>query len=232
MVRSLWGERVRINALFLFAFSSAWTREANRTIRMQNSLPPRNLVNYPPNMGSSVGNRNLCLVKNSLEGEGVEELWLLWRAETAWQWLHAHYSPLWRSIVEAMAFLSGAKSGAIRSKEAMKCPWAPLVSLALHPPPLTHTFPGLWENLRSQDLGWAGDRNANTLTMYWPHTYVSGAAAGDRMPCCIVTLKKKNLGTQLACPWASRQQKQNSHCLPESSMRTLPRSGNLVSKNK
>lgn len=74
MVRSLWGERVHINALFLFAFSSARTREANRTIRMQNSLPLRNLVNYPPNMGSSVGNRNLCLVKNSLEGEGVEEL--------------------------------------------------------------------------------------------------------------------------------------------------------------
>lgn len=134
MVRSLWGERVRINALFLFAFSSARTREANRTIRMQNSLPPRNLVNYPPNMGSSVGNRNLCLVKNSLEGEGVEELWLIWRAETAWLWLHAHYSPLWRNSVVAMAFLSGAKSGAIRSKEAIKWPWAPSESLALHPP--------------------------------------------------------------------------------------------------
>lgn len=133
-MRSLRGERVRTNALFLVAFSSARTREANRTIRMQNSVPRRNLVNYPPNMGSSVGNRNLCLVKNSLEGEGVEELWWIWRAETAWWWLHAHYAPLWRNSMVAMAFLSGAKQGEIRSKEAIKGHHSLSGRLALHPP--------------------------------------------------------------------------------------------------
>lgn len=133
-MRSLWGERVSTNALFLVAFSSARTREANRTIRMQNSIPRRNLVNYPPNMGSSVGNRNLCLVKNSLEGEGVEELWWIWRAETAWWWLHAHYAPLWRNSMVAMAFLSGAKQGEIRSKEARKGHHSLSGRLALHPP--------------------------------------------------------------------------------------------------
>lgn len=133
-MRRLWGERVHTNALFLVAFSSARTREANRTIRMQNSVPLRNLVNYPPNMGSSVGNRNLCLVKNGLEGDGGEELWWIWRAETAWWWLYAHYAPLWRNSLGAMAFLSGTKQGEIRSKEAIKWHHSLSVHLALRPP--------------------------------------------------------------------------------------------------
>jgi hypothetical protein len=59
---------------FSLHFHQPRNRDGNRTIRMRNSLPLRNLANYPPNMGSSMGNRNLCLVKNRLEGEGVEEL--------------------------------------------------------------------------------------------------------------------------------------------------------------
>lgn len=52
MTLILLGEKLHVNALFLFAFHQPSNREANRTIRMQNSLPLRNLANYPPNMGN------------------------------------------------------------------------------------------------------------------------------------------------------------------------------------
>lgn len=56
---------------FSLHFHQPWNRAANRTIRMQNSLPLRNLVNYPPNTGNHEQVTGISEVdKNRLEVEG------------------------------------------------------------------------------------------------------------------------------------------------------------------
>lgn len=56
---------------FSLHFHQPRNREANRTIRMQNSLPLRNSVNYPPNTGNHEQVTGISeVVKNRLEVEG------------------------------------------------------------------------------------------------------------------------------------------------------------------
>lgn len=57
---------------FSLHFHQPWNRAANGTIRMQNSLPLRNLVNYPPHTGNHEQETGISEVdKNRLEAEGL-----------------------------------------------------------------------------------------------------------------------------------------------------------------